>query len=473
MRNKEITLPTLVGLLVAVTGLISGMWLVRGQIRQSAGAAGEEVPKDVRVTGITDSSLTVSWLTDAAVQGFIQYGEGQNLDLVVSDERDLQKGAIGSYFTHLVVVRGLEPSTNYSFKIGSGKSLYDQNGNSYQVKTGAQLPDPPAADVAYGQVITAGGEPAEGAIVYLEMPEAAVQAALVKTSGSWVIPLSTARSRDLGGFASYDKETGEVELIIQGGPLGSSLVNVSTQNVSPVPNVVLGQSYDFRQATGEDEEESKFSAQTLGPTTTETEELLLLTPRIDEKVNTTRPQIIGQAPPGTELTIEVQSEKAITGALTAGTDGRFSFTVPEDLTPGEHTITIKAVINGITRTISRTFVVYAAGESNEPFFTATPSGTLTPAPTSPVATSTPAPSPTTGPSPTLLPTGAGSVTVTVTPKPTNATTPAPTLKPTPTPVVTATDSALMESGYEMPLTLLVTIGMGLILTGAWWYRKAA
>ena len=272
MKKKEVTLPTILGLLVAVVGLVSGLWLLNGRLRQSAEAEVEEAPGEIRVVNVNDTGFTVIWLTQKSVSGFVQYGEtGAAPDLVVSDERDQQKGVIGSYFTHFVSVRGLKPATKYNWRIGSGKRVYDQTGKPYETTTAKQLDGPPPADVAYGQIVTESAEPAEGALVYLTMTGMTPQAALVKASGSWVIPLSTARNEDLSSFSTYDKNTAEMEIIVQGGPLGTSQVKVTTQNDSPVPDVILGRSYDLvagSQKTGEEDgATSKFSADSLGPAT--------------------------------------------------------------------------------------------------------------------------------------------------------------------------------------------------------------
>lgn len=477
MKKKEVTLPTILGLLVAVVGLVSGLWLLGGRLRQSAEADTEEAPNEIRVVNTIDSSFTVIWLTQKSVAGFIQYGEASaRPDLVVSDERDQQKGAIGSYFTHYVTVRGLKPATKYSFRIGSGKRVYDEEGGPYEVTTAGPAGATPAADVAYGQVVTENAEPAEGALVYLTMGGMEPQAALVKASGSWVIPLSTARSADLSGFVAYDKSTAEIEIVVQGGTLGMSEVKATTQNDSPVPDITLGKSYDLRGA-GQSAEEggspsSKFSADSLGPATEVIgDDLIILTPKFGEKVNSPRPQIIGEAPPGTEVTIEIKSDP-VTGKVVAGSDGKFSFSVPADLAPGEHGLTITAVIDGVVKKVTRSFTVYAAGESAVPAFSATPSATLVPSKT---PTPTMKPSPTVRPTATPTPTPGGSGGAATSPTPTPTTkptaTPSPTRVPTPVPVV-ASPSGIPTVGNEGPTMVILVVALAFILSGGWWYRQA-
>lgn len=445
MKKREITLPTIVGLLITIGGLISGIWLVGNQLRQSASASVEEEPKMVKVSNVDDQSFTVSWVTDKALPGFIQYSAG-GINQVVSDQRDQQNGEIGSYFTHYVEVNGLAPETTYEYKIGSGKNIYGAGDLAYKITTGPSLVNPPAADVSFGSVFNSSREPAGGSLVYLDMPGIVTQSALVKSSGAWVIPLSTARSVGLGSYARYDKETAIIVLNVQAGPMGSTTVKTVAKNGSPVPEITLGTNYDFTV--------EKLVQQPAG-------ELTILTPNNGEMVNTNQPVIIGQGPAGTAVTVEIHSNENIIEVVTIDENGRFSYNVPQGLSPGEHTVTVSGLINGVMKSISRTFTVYAVGESSIPFYSATPSATTaprvtaSPSPTIKVVSPTvrisitPIPSPTRTPTPTRVPT------VTKTP-----------ITPSPTP-----PADLIKSGDESMTVLWLVAGFGLMVGGGWWYRK--
>ncbi len=466
MRRKEFTIPTLVGLFVAIVGLASGLFLVKSQMRQAAKAAEDEAPQNVKVSNVTDASFTVSWTSTKSLSGYVQYGENDNPDLVVSDERDQQRGSIGNYFTHFITVRGLRPQTRYQFLIGSGTSLFGQNGlggQNYQLTTGPTLTNPPAADVAYGMVVASNNEPADGAIVYMEMPGMAPQSGLVRASGSWVLPISTSRSTDLGKYVTYDKETSQFNLTVQGGPLGVANAKVNTKNDSPVPQISLGQSYTFT-AVGQQAVESKFRG--VGGEEPDTGPLKILAPKSNDLVNTNRPEIIGEAPAGTQVEIEINSEAKYTGAAVAGSDGKFNFSVPGDLEPGEHTVTVSAIVDGITKRITRSFTVYAQGQSSVPFYSATPSASLAPTPTNKVVPTT-----------SLSPTPRVTVFPSSTPKVTPIATASGTIKPTPSPTLPprttnpSTDSALPRSGNEMFTIILLLAGGALVAGGGVWYRQ--
>lgn len=508
MKHKEVSFPTIIGLFVAFGGLLSGLWLVRQQTDRVATAQEGDAPKEIRVSNVTDSGFSISWTTTKASPGFVYYGEGQGeMNVVALDERDTLSGNRGGYFTHWVTISGLKQQSEYRYLIVSGKDSYGKDGGkeAYVVKTAPTLNTSPTADVAYGQVLNESGEVVGGALIYVQIPGAVLQSTLSKSSGSWVIPLSTARTASLEQYVKYDPESEKIEISVDAGSAGVASAIVNTGNDSPVPTMVLGKTYDFVADAGE--ETSKFSNQP-AVMMTDNPEVEIIAPRTEEKVNTTRPEIVGKAPAGAEVTVEIHSETNIVGKTWADASGNFSFTIPEDLAPGEHTVTVSTIVGGILQKVSKTFTVYAVGESSVPSFSATPSATLvptriptaTPKPVALAPTATPRPTvtPTATPRPTITPTIKPTITPTV--KPTATVTPAiglsatvsatptvrptatvtPTTKPTSTPLPTRITTPSVSTGSAMPVAgntdwtwILLITGFSMVSSGWWWYRKSA
>jgi len=165
--------------------------------------------------------------------------------------------------------------------------------------------------------------------------------------------------------------------------LGTAPAITTTSNDSPVPDITLGQSHDFRAGASVDETadgdaDNGFSLDleaTGSGTATGSGEVTLENPSYEgEVLNATQPAFIGTGPPGVVLSIEVNSDETYTGSATVDEDGAWEFTPPEGLETGEHMITITYIdTEGIEQALNRTFVVAAAGESDEPAITATPS----------------------------------------------------------------------------------------------------
>lgn len=383
--------PTALGLLILLVALGVGLYWAKNKTAPTNVGAG--APKQVRLTNVVDTGFTVSWITDQATSGKIKLGtESNSLKTEVLDDRDQISGETGSFETHHLTSKNLKPNTKYWFKIDSGGKSFDNQGKPFEVTTGPTLGSPPPADPIYGTVMTATQTPAEGSLVYINLANAAPLSALAKSGGHWAMSLSTARTSDLKSFLSYDTQATLVNLLVQGGRQGTAPAITTTANDSPVPVIVLGQSHDFRAqastlpdltappATAGGQTATGFSA--LNPLIAQTQPatpsgtVTLENPGLDgEVINATQPAFIGSGPPGTVLAIEIHSTDSYTGTATINPDGDWEFIPPQGLSAGTHTITIAYLdSSGAEQTLSRSFVIAAAGESEAPAITATPSG---------------------------------------------------------------------------------------------------
>lgn len=444
MNRKRI--PTIIGLLILIIGIAVSVFLINEGTRWFSRAAPETTPKQVKFTNITNNSFSVSWVTDEATSGFVRYGTTTKLDQVARDDRDELTGQIDNFIVHHVTLENLNSATPYQLQIGSSGATYDNNGQNYQITTAPALTTPlPSSDVANGKVEDQAGLPAEGAIVYLSLPGAIPQSTLVKASGDWVIPLNLARSEDLSTYAQYDKQATIEEILVQAGGLGTATAVVSTKNDNPVPTITLGENHDFRTAALPSEEETEEEITSSGFTLEELEspslatpsptEVTIINPSDKEEVNTQKPEIQGKGPPGKVLEITVESPQTYTDTIVVDANGSWDWRPPANLEPGEHTITITYEDEeGQEQTLSQTFVVLAAGESELPSLTATPSGTATPSPTP-----SPSPSPIVSPSPSATPEGRVSM--------------------------PSTEEGVPESGYLTPTFLVFIMGLVLITFG--------
>lgn len=442
-------IPTIIGLFILLVGLGVGVFLVQRGQALFLRAGPETIPAQVKITNITENGFTVSWITDERTAGFIRFGETTRLGSTIADDRDQISGKTGSFLTHYVTVKNLKPQATYFFKLGSSSKIYDNNGNPYQIIAAPtiNLPSPPN-DVAYGKVVKQDGSPAGGSIVYLSLANITPQSILVQESGSWVIPLNLARSADLSSYATYDKEASIEEIFVQAAQTGTATAVTTTKYDNPVPKITLGKSFDFRKAAEEIEagleeeiisekatEEavsatppaSKFSFEPVATPAATAEELTIINPEEDERVNTQKPAIIGTGPAGVIIEITIESP-AYSGTTTINNLGNWEWSPPADLEPGEHTATATYTDeDGQKHTVSHTFMVLAAGEE-QPAFEATPSAEASPSPT---------------PSPT----------------------PTPTATPAAREAMPSTEEGVPEPGNLTPTFFVFIIGLVLILTG--------
>ncbi len=440
-------IPTLLGLGVLVIGVVAGLTLVQSDTNFLPRASEDAVPRQVRITNISDTSFTVSFLTDLSAPGYIKYGTDQNrMNVQVRDDRDKLANTVASYPTHHITVQGLSPSTQYYFVIGTGdRSEFDNNGAPFAVRTARALSSDAETRTAYGNVRNEVGNPADGSIVYLSVEGASPLSALVKPNGSWAVQLTNLRTADLSALYTFS-ETDPVSVQVQGIERNETInVDTTVGQVSPLQDLTFGEPVvdttqtapssddpDAAPSTASDSQSagvlpsvtplptpsaSPSSQTTTGgfanivesDTSAQTETQTQITTTLDveielqdnEQIATQRPEFLGTAPANTFVQIEVNSENAFFDVAQTNANGQWAWTPPADLEPGDHTITVTYTDEqGNQQRIQRNFIVLANGESNLPAFTSSPSGTLaTPTPT-PVVTPAPTPTPVVTPLPT-------------------------------------------------------------------------
>jgi hypothetical protein len=481
-------IPTILGLVILVVALIAGVFLIgEGPGVFAPRATAETTPRNVRITNVTDSSFTISFLTQDSTPGFVKYGiEAGRLNSQSSDDRDQLTGTVGQYKTHHITVRGLNPNTQYFYELGTGSgATFDDSGAPFAIQTAQRSGAPSAAKTAYGSVNTPNSTPADGAIVYLSIEGVGEMSSLVKATGSWAIPLSNARSSDGSGYATIGDED-VMNVLIQGEqPSLQSQFSISVAQSQPVADIVIGQTPDSSLAMNPDtdatdgvldtmpiDELNDINASPSAGTTPETQEEAvnpgglgsLIEEPTPEKtelnldtdegavLTTGSPKIKGTASPGVTINIVVNSDTQITQDLIANDDGTFELDIAalsEQLEPGEHDATYSYIDPAtgelVTKTV--TFTVEEPGtggtqmlaQANQPFSTSSP----VPVGTSSASTATESATTTATES---ADTGKGGATRSAMP---------------------ATDSAIPVSGSVGTTLALVLGGLFFILAGGW------
>lgn len=376
MKKK---IPTLVGLGVLVVGLVVGtVFLGAGPGVFAPRATAETTPEKIKLTNITDSSFTVSFLTPGKISGFVKYGtESDSIKSQIGDDRDQLSGTIGEYGLHHITVRGLKPATDYYYLLGTGSNgSFDNNSAPFTVKTAQRGGAPSAAKTAYGSVLSESGSPASGTIVYATITGVGEMSALVKSSGSWAIPLSNARKADGSGYAQI-LDTDQIALLVQG--TRSNLVSnvtVAVNQSQPVEAISLGvssggiadggapaqnpvdpiPSEDPEPLGGGDDstlpdpDDNDSGLGGLGDLVEEATQSAEIAPEVidfeasgsGQIVTTGNPIITGMAAPNVTVELEINSETTIVRELIADAEGNFELDLEQlkqTLEPGEHTAT--------------------------------------------------------------------------------------------------------------------------------------
>ena len=408
MKNI-IKIPTIVGVLFLVAGLAAGIILIQNTSIFRSGASPQAAPRNVRISNISDSSFTVTWQTDSQTFGFIKFGEGENLSQTAQD--DIEKSTV-----HSATAKNLKPQIKYSFKVNSQGSDFDSNGMPWAVSTGPALGKPEATIIMSGQVNQTSGAPAPQALVFATVPGGSPLSTVTSQNGSWLINLAEARASTLSTYASIDTKTSVIEILVQGNT-GTATAKITPEAGRYTPAITLGTTQDFTNTLPGGAEipgtqlslpnniptpQSKFNVEESSATATQ-ETVTLDSVNEGETVTTLTPEFFGEGPPGTELTITIESDP-ITQTVNVGNSGSWQWSTPQNLEPGEHKVTVAwRDALGILRTFTRSFVVSAA---EGPAFEASASANLTPTPS---ASPTLAPSTNSTASPLATPTATASV----------------------------------------------------------------
>jgi hypothetical protein len=408
-------IPTFLGVGVLLIGLVVGIWFIgTGPGVFAPRATPQTTPKNVKITNVTDTTFSVSFVTDEQTAGFVKYGtKADAMTLQASDDRDQLSGQVGKYSTHHITMRNLSAGSEYFFTIGTGSNVaYDNNGTPFTVKTGARAAGSSAAKTVYGTVTAEGGTPADGAIVYVVAAGAGELSAIVKSSGSWAIPLAQARKADGSGLAQV-KDTDSLAIVVVG-PQSTQTAQTTTTvaQAQPVTAIVAGTGATTSQSTASEIGGSTGAPPVASPiafaggvlpspstgplsfepptssssaigfgglgsaltasssasgSATEPVNAVVDTEQSSGQViNTSQPIITGTIAPNITVRIQINSEEEIVTNVRTDANGKFTVDLEalgKDLEPGEHTIRLQYTdpTTGEQKEEVITFTVTASG----------------------------------------------------------------------------------------------------------------
>lgn len=387
MQPKKI--PTLVGLLLVLAAVaIFGYAFDRvGPLLSHANATA--APLSVMISNISDNGFTVSWTTITPATGAITVESNNTKHGLIYDEQDtmnassVNQKSLGIYTTHTATFRNGDPNTSYRIKIlSNGKQYQDKNG-PYSIQTGPTLDgNGTGIEPAFGTITTSSGQPAPGALLYLTLLNGQTLSTLVKPSGSWVIPLNLVRQESLQAFIVASERIDET-LVIRTS-VEESHVLTDTLNDNPVPEIVLGKTYDFRkiQATADTEKQlTSAPPEVLGATTTTAIGVIAITkPKDNQAIPTDIPLFQGTGIPNKNVTLIIGITNPIVGKTTVGNDGIWRFTPIAPLSAGQQSVTLSTEdAQGKPVAMTHMFEVLKSG--TQVLGDATPSATIAPTPT--------------------------------------------------------------------------------------------
>ena len=400
LLNRRI--PTLLGILCITLGIWLTSQLLEKGVITIGRATPTESPQDIRLSNISDSSVTISFRTKTPVLSGVNFGKDKNLGLVASDERD-EKTESKLHAIHSFNIKNLVPVTKYYFSIISGDKTFLNNNTPFEVTTASLISSSDSPFSIHGKILFPDSNESVEAIAYLNTSISQTLSTLVKPDGTYSFQLPFLRTENLTKTISIEENT-KIRMLIAGTTLISNITLLSNQG-SPVPPITLSKDYDFSVNSADLTPSVSSSSALLPPgvgfpvyifTTTESKIPQFVTPKKDESFSDTKPLFSGIASPSALVSIRIESQQKIQDQIKADSNGRWTYRPNDSLTPGNHTISITSQDgSGLVKTITQSFIVLAAGSQFiEPSVSPTkPSPTPT-QPITPTPTSTPIPTPT-------------------------------------------------------------------------------
>ncbi len=208
-------------ILVIVSGGILVLAMITGVVMYATEKTASV--KEVRVTNVTGTSATVTWVTEEAVRGSVIYSEKDKWVPVMEnigkkrayDDRDTEEVEYGEYelkkwgeyYVHHVTLRGLEPNSKYYYRISTGMKTVDEKTYYSEIETGEVIDEIRSPDPMYGMIKDENQEELErDAIIYLTVyfengetgyTEESAKYSVVSRDGSYSFDMVNVRSKFL------------------------------------------------------------------------------------------------------------------------------------------------------------------------------------------------------------------------------------------------------------------------------------
>lgn len=233
-------IPTLLGLTIIVAGISAGVFLVAKDQIFFASATPNLAPQNVTLSNITDSEVTISWQTTQPTVSFVTFSaKGASPETVLDDTDNLKPKP---HSLHYITIKNLQPQSEYSFKIVSGKFSTEEQSFKTAKFTLTQNGFAPIRGAVFDNTT-----PLENGVAYLSIIGAVVQSSRITSLGNFIIPISLMRQEDLSDIFQPTADEDAKLTIISDKGTATALIKIKPEG-QDLPPVRLGQNIDLTTA---------------------------------------------------------------------------------------------------------------------------------------------------------------------------------------------------------------------------------
>jgi len=374
--HKSIKIPTGIGLLLFLVIIISFIIFFENVSRSNTDASGSIQPTFVQISNITDTSFTVSWITDKPTKGAIIL-KGEKISKKTYIENNENSPSLISKSIHSVSPTNLQPSTTYNFTIMSnGKKFIDQN-DEFIIQTAPRLSSGSSGlHPIYGTILTQNNLPAEETLVYVTLNNSQTLSTTVKPSGTWLLPLNQIRNKSLTSYLTTNDN--EVIHIYARSKDFEITAYTNTLNSAPVPTMILGKTYNFQKlSSSKSKTQSSTILGTASQNINKNWSVALESPKNNTAIPTNLPLIKGTGIPGKPVSVTLGISHPQSDIILIESDGTFRYTPKKRLSPGKQSVTISTT-DAQNKPIAITHIFEVLKSGTQVLGDATASATITP-----------------------------------------------------------------------------------------------
>ncbi len=237
-------IPTLLGISLIAFSVILLSISIRSKTGFISTAITSDEPKNITITNISDTSFTISYITDENLTGTINYGKDPSVGTFEIEDLDREKSVVTPRIIHSTTLNKLTPNTKYFFVINSGQTTYLNNNAAFEIQTPQAISSTfPKQNPITGKVIVPNTNIPSVTIAYLTIKGAQTLSTLVKPDGLFIFDLDSLRSEDLSTFYTVDKDA-NIKITFVNDFFTSRVLSTYSES-NPLPTITLSNNYDF------------------------------------------------------------------------------------------------------------------------------------------------------------------------------------------------------------------------------------
>jgi len=222
---------------------------------------------NIRITNVTGTSVTVSWMTKDPVKGSILYSKDNKWFPVLGyigkerayDDRDIEEveygeyelNEWGEYYMHHVTLRGLDSSSKYFYRISTGIKNVISDYPALETRSVQEEISTPYP--VYGRVYSAKDELAGDTIIYLyfqkDEKKSQVLSTVVTKGEGWSLDVSNIRTENKESM--FDRSSSNIFIDIRANKVDMSGLEVDAAKLQPVDDIYLWQYITDEDLVGE------------------------------------------------------------------------------------------------------------------------------------------------------------------------------------------------------------------------------